>query len=101
MKKPIIICIILVLAVIIHYIWSLGVFDKQKIAEGDFGPYKYVYENHVGPYHETGKVFEELYKSLKNDGIETVKGIGIYYDNPQKVSANKLRSDCGDRKSVV
>jgi len=39
---------------------------------------------------------DKVYYSLLNDyKIETFKGFGIYYDNPQKVEKSKLRSEIG------
>ena len=32
---------------------------------------------------------------MKSDGITAGKAIGIYYDDPARVSGDKLRSDCG------
>jgi hypothetical protein len=39
---------------------------------------------------------DKLYYDLKdNYAIETTKGFGLYYDNPQEVSKDKLRSIVG------
>jgi hypothetical protein len=59
------------------------------------GPYTYVYESFTGPYKNVGKVFMQVDAALKTEGITTEKAIGIYYDDPSKVAADKLRSDCG------
>lgn len=72
----------------------LGMFGTVAVAEREMGPYTMVYESFVGPYAQSGQVFDRLYKSLKADGIESEDGIGIYYDNPAKTPANQLRSDC-------
>lgn len=72
----------------------LGMFSTVAVVEKEMGPYTMVYESFVGPYAQSGQVFERLYKSLKADGIEAEDGIGIYYDDPRKVPANQLRSDC-------
>ena len=73
----------------------MGVFTEIKASEMNVGPYTYVYERFVGPYEDSGAVFSKLYKSLLADGIKTGRAIGIYYDNPKKVPAKELRSDCG------
>ena len=39
---------------------------------------------------------DKIYNSLLNeDKIETFKGFGVYYDNPQKVEKSELRSEAG------
>lgn len=85
---------ILVLGVVI-YLGSMGMFKKMVVEEKEMGPYTHVYESFTGPYPETGKVFDKVYNELKEKGIDTSVGLGVYYDDPRKVSKEKLRSDCG------
>jgi len=66
-----------------------------SVTEAKMGPYLFVYEEYTGPYMNTGKVFDKVYNAVKSDGIETEKGLGIYFDNPSQVPAEKLRSQCG------
>jgi hypothetical protein len=97
MKKILLIIGIAVAIVVIGLVGLLaylGLFSTVAVVEKEMGPYTVVYESFVGPYAKTGQVFDQLYKSLKADGIEAEDGIGIYYDNPAKVPANQLRSDC-------
>jgi hypothetical protein len=55
-----------------------------------------IYEKISGEYKQSGKVMDKIYYALLNeDKVETYKGFGIYYDNPQKVEASKLRSEAG------
>lgn len=55
-----------------------------------------VYKQMKGDYARSGKVMDEIYYALLNDfEIETFKGFGIYYDNPQKVEKSHLRSEVG------
>ncbi|MFC1501142.1 hypothetical protein ACFL58_01675 [Elusimicrobiota bacterium] len=77
------------------FLWYMDMFSKPVISERVIGPYTIAYEDYMGPYKNTGKVFETVYNNLMADGIETTKGLGIYYDDPQKVPAEKLRSRCG------
>ncbi len=88
--------IVLIIVVAIFCLLAyLGFFSNLKITEKEMGPYTLVYESFTGPYKDTGAVFTKVYESLKADGIETVNGIGIYYDDPSKVASDKLKSDCG------
>jgi len=73
----------------------MGLVFPLRVYEQKMGPYTVAYESFVGPYAETGPVFSKVYEALKAEGIETTRGLGIYYDDPAKVAAEKLRSDCG------
>ncbi len=73
----------------------MGFFVTPVVMEKELGPYTIAYESFTGSYAESGKIFDKVFKSLKKDGIETTLGLGVYYDDPAKVPANKLRSDCG------
>ncbi len=89
----IILAIILILLAFLAY---LGVFKKPEITTKIAGPFKIIYKDHVGPYQETGNIQDEIYDYLlKKQGVETYKGIGIYYDNPKKVPPEQLRSKAG------
>ncbi|MFA5859380.1 MAG: hypothetical protein WC955_09960 [Elusimicrobiota bacterium] len=79
----------------VAYFAVVGGFDPVVVSEKDMGPYTIVYEEHIGDYSETGKVHDKIFNSLTADGINTTKGIGIYYDNPQIVAKDKLRSELG------
>lgn len=88
--------IALVLAVIFFAILAyMGALTEPSVSEAKMGPYLLVYEEYVGPYMNTGKVFDKVYNAVKNDGIETTRGLGIYFDDPSRVPADKLRSECG------
>jgi hypothetical protein len=88
--------VIAVLALLlVLFLAYMGMIFPLKTYESKMGPYTIAYESYIGPYGETGPVFTKVYESVKADGIETTKGLGIYYDDPGKVSADKLRSDCG------
>jgi hypothetical protein len=98
MKKVLVvigIVIVVVTATCLIFLSFLGFFKKIKTAERMTGPYTYVYRDFKGPYSKTKKVFDEVYEIVRAEGIEPAKGIGVYYDDPAKVSANELRSRCG------
>ncbi|SHG05932.1 GyrI-like small molecule binding domain-containing protein [Mariniphaga anaerophila] len=55
-----------------------------------------VYKQMTGDYAKSAKLMDEIYYSLIKDyGIETFKGFGIYYDNPKEIDKSKLRSEIG------
>ncbi|MCX5751855.1 MAG: GyrI-like domain-containing protein [Candidatus Saganbacteria bacterium] len=93
--KWILIVIVVLVLILAGFLAYLGAFSSVKVVEKEMGPYTVVYERFVGPYQETGKVFDKVYKSLAADKIQTTVGIGVYYDDPKTTPADKFRSDCG------
>lgn len=47
---------------------------------------------HTGPYDELSAEFDRLWEWVESQGIPAQRIIGIYYDNPDYVPANQLRS---------
>ena len=52
---------------------------------------------HTGPYMEVGKAFDSLFGWLAKEDLmkDTARIIGVYYDDPDSVSEDKLRSRAG------
>ncbi len=95
MKKVLIIISVIILACLAFLFYS-GLFTKVEIIEKESESYQLVYEEHLGDYSKSGEITNKIYHSLLNDyNIETFKGFGIYYDNPQEVEKEKLRSEVG------
>ncbi len=98
MKVAGIIGIIVVLGIIVLlvYLSKYGLFSSVKITEKNTGPYLLVYKKHLGDYKNVGPVMDKLFYDLKdNHAIATTKGFGLYYDNPQDVAKENLRSIVG------
>lgn len=92
----IIIAIAVLTAIIVGFAAYWGAFKSIKFTVVEQGGETLVYENMTGDYRQSGVVMDKVYYSLLNDyNIETFKGFGIYYDNPQKVETSKLRSELG------
>ncbi|MCL2028343.1 MAG: hypothetical protein FWG79_07645 [Bacteroidales bacterium] len=95
MKIVLIILAVLVMLFVVVYAYYGG-FKKVSFRIEHQGGETFVYENVIGDYSQAGKVSDKVYYTLLNDEkIETTKGIGIFYDNPQKVAKDKLRSEIG------
>lgn len=84
--------IALVLLVFLSFLWYIGVFSSVKVEEKLEGGYVIAGIDFVGSYSKTGPEFEKVDKIIKDMGIECTKGLGIYFDNPEKVEAEKCRS---------
>lgn len=90
----IIIALILVSGIICY--WYYGGFYPVEIQEKHLGGEVVVYENVDGDYSQAGPVSNKLYYTLLySDTLNTSKGFGTFYDNPQKVEKNRLRSEVG------
>lgn len=73
----------------------LGAFKGVDITQGDQGPYKIVYLEHVGPYHKVNKIIEQVEKFMQSQGAPCGRTFGEYMDDPQSVEEARLRSRVG------
>lgn len=72
-----------------------GMFRKVEVVEQDIEAMTIVYKEHRGQYYEVGPTMDEVYDGLMEMGIETYKGVGIYYGDPDEVAPEDLHSDVG------
>ncbi|MBC8754100.1 GyrI-like domain-containing protein [Kordia sp. YSTF-M3] len=94
-KIILIVLAILVIALVAFYAYYGG-FKKIDVSVAKAGGDVIIYEEIQGDYKQSGVIMDKIYYALLNeDNIETFKGFGIYYDNPQKVEKSKLRSEAG------
>jgi hypothetical protein len=93
--KALVIAGILVVAGVGVLLWYAGMLERPRISEQEMGPYTMMYQSFTGDYKKTKPVFDEVYENLKKEGFSSSTGMGIYYDNPATVPADRLRSDCG------
>lgn len=89
----------LVLVLVVGFITggcSLGLFRRISFLTSECGGEIVIYKEVKGDYKQCGPVGDEVYYSLLNeDSIETFKGFGCFYDDPQKVARDQLRSEAG------
>ena len=94
-KVIIVILLVLVVAIVSIYAY-FGGFTKVQFKVEEQGGEILVYQDMVGDYKQSGVVMNQIYQTLQKEyKIETYKGFGIYYDNPQEVEKTKLRSEIG------
>ena len=60
-------------------------------------PIRIVMLRHTGPYDALGPVFEKLWGWVESHNIPAERWIGIYWDNPDEVPTEKLRSPLASR----
>jgi hypothetical protein len=91
-----IIIVFFILGLLTALFGFFGGFSKITIQNVNAGGEVLVYENVSGAYNQATKISNKIYYDLlSNDKIQTTKGFGIYYDNPQNVEQSKLRSEVG------
>lgn len=59
------------------------------------GRMKAICTDHVGAYWEIGKGFGHVHQTAEERGIPMNVMIGVYFDNPDEVPADQLRSKAG------
>lgn len=85
----------LVTILIAIFAW-LGGFKQITVSTAVQGGETFFYKAVNGDYKQAGTVMDEVYALLKEKyDINTFKGCGLYYDNPEKVEVSKLRSEMG------
>lgn len=87
--------LVLIAIIVAAGAWYMGAFDTYEVDNRTMGPYNFVYQEYVGPYAQSGAVFTEVHDNLLADGIGTSVALGMYYDNPDMVSTDELRSELG------
>lgn len=92
MKTIIGITVLVTAGLIATLLFRLGSFKEVVISEGQKGPYKIVFKNHVGAYHKIVPVIEEVEKWAKENGEPCTLSFGEYIDNPDTIDEDRLRS---------
>lgn len=84
-----------VLAIALGGVAYFGLFASVEAERGRTGAYRLVYKDLTGPYDQVAATMDELYFELLDQGVETRRGFGLYFDNPEEVPAAELRSRVG------
>ena len=96
MKKMILIIFGTIACLLLCAFAYYGGFEKIVIRKDTLGGETIVYKAVTGDYKQTMAVSDEVYIYLVNElKIEATQGIGVFYDDPKKVSKKNLRSEIG------
>ncbi|TAJ13490.1 hypothetical protein DMA11_08740 [Marinilabiliaceae bacterium JC017] len=82
-------------AIILLIITWYGGFKTIKIRTENVGGEYFVYESLQGDYRQSASAMDRIYQALLKEEITTIKGAGVYYDNPQKVEKANLHCEAG------
>ena len=95
MKKVLWIVLTLV-AIVYGFLISQGLYRTVEVQQGEQGGFILVGADHVGPYMEIGGAFAEVQAQFPDGEFA-----GIYYDNPEFVAEDSLRSFAGVKVSAT
>ena len=71
-------------------------FTSPLVSEKEIGPYTVATERFVGSYYQVGPTMAQVDIWLRENGINSTKGVGLYYDDPASKDQSELRSDVGN-----
>ncbi|MBM9579316.1 GyrI-like domain-containing protein [Leptospira sp. 201903070] len=77
------------------FLFYMGAFDRVQVQEEKLGPFSVLSHERIGDYRNVGLSYEILQRELPPKGIQNFKLFGIYFDNPNVVPKEKLRSEVG------
>ena len=75
--------------------YRLGAFKDVQVERRFDGPYFVVSKDHMGAYHKVAAVITEIETWAKANGEPCSLSFGEYYDNPETVDEDRLRSRGG------
>ena len=93
--KPIFFVTLITLAAVIAILAWYGLFTPVHMEPRSVDAMDILFRKHQGDYRKTGPIMDAVYTQLKEQGVVTTKGIGIFYDNPKEVQMESLRSLAG------
>ena len=92
--KKFLIVVVFILLVAVLYLAMNGAFSSIVVKEDSMPGYRIVGIEHRGPYEKIGDSFNRIHELADSYGVP-VKMIGVYFDNPEKVPSDSLRSIAG------
>jgi AraC family transcriptional regulator len=85
----------LILALFVAVYVYVGGYKPVTTEITEKGPFKVVYKEHLGAYHQIGVALEEVEKWAKANGETCQFTFGEYLDNPKLVDEDRLKSNGG------
>ncbi len=85
----------IILVIILTLMWFMGVFQRIEVNAIESGPMRMVYIEHKGSYDKIAEKINQVKLYLDKQKIAVLDAFGEYYDDPQKVKTEDLRSAGG------
>ncbi len=77
-------------------LWYVGVFDKIELEKREVSPYIVAGYNFKGSYQQIGPIMGEVDSLLRGAGVNSNKGFGIFFNDPNTTPEAKLESFVGN-----
>lgn len=94
--KKLLTVLLVIIAIIIGVYAYFGGFSKLNFKVANEGGETIVYREMKGDYSKSGDLMKNVNDELVNEyNMNITQNIGIYYDNPDEMKADRMRSDIG------
>lgn len=93
--RKILISVLVIFLILMGFLFYMGFFKSIEIKKSKTPTMILVYQKAIGPYPEVADEMNAIYDYLSEEKIDTAKGFGIYFDNPEEVEKEKLRAAVG------
>jgi hypothetical protein len=90
--KKILLITVLIITAILGFLSYEGIWASANIEKSNEGGYLMIGMEHRGAYYKISNTMKRLEKEVTEAGIENPSFAGIYYDDPDKVAKDSLRS---------
>lgn len=78
-----------------YVVYYTGFYKEVRIEVGEAGPFLILTQDHYGPYHLIVPKIEAVEKWVKAQGKDCSRSLGQYFDHPDEVEQERLRSRGG------
>jgi len=95
MRSLVLAFFIVILSAAGYVIFYTGMYKEVQISETKAGPFLVLAKKHFGPYHKIVPQIEEVERWVKAAGGDCKRSFGQYFDNPEAVEQERLRSRGG------
>lgn len=92
MLKKVLLSIAALVVLLFAFLVYEGLFAKTNIVTAEEGGYLMMGLDHRGGYHKIGDVFEKVKAQVSQSGIANAKYAGVYFDDPDTVPEDSLKS---------
>jgi len=92
--KKLLIALLILISLVFIYLASQGLFQSVEVEQKPMPGFRVAGIRHTGPYEKIGDSFNQIHQIADQQGVE-VKMIGVYFDNPNEVPEDSLRSLAG------
>lgn len=94
LMKKLLIALLIFISLVAIYLSTQGAFRDIVIEQRVMPGFRVVGVQHRGAYEKIGDAFSRAHKIADENGV-AVKMIGVYFDNPNEVAEDSLRSLAG------